>query len=218
RGEEHRHDALMLQIEWVIIRILRGLIVRAIRATKEPIRIVLTGFGPFEDQRGHAVPNNVTDEFVSSPSRLRGLLRGALPDISAPNQPKFIWPEPFGQDDVVVGSHVYDPHYRLGRPITLFGRTLPVDTHALSEEREAGLPGLLSAVSPHIYIGLGVRRRGAPEFVVEEVSDNSGLTLNPSPHHSKDTSPTEGHPLNRAAARAFAQGLQELGGYRYGDG
>ncbi len=215
RGEEHKHEQLVAQIEWVLTRVLRGLLFRALRMTKDPIRIAVTGFGPFEDQQGDAVPHNVTGEFVSAPSRLRGALFGALPDLNAPKQPGLEVPEPLSPDDTVIAHQVYDPSYRLGRPVLLMGRVLPVDTHALSDDPQVSLTGLLQAFRPHIWVGLGVRKRGMPEFVIEEVSDDSGLTLLPAPRHSGDHQPTTGHPLNRAAARAFAQGVLELGGYSH---
>ncbi len=213
RGEEHKHELLVAHIEWVVARVLRGMITRALRMTKDPLRIALTGFGPFEDQDGYGVPHNVTGEFVSAPDRLRETLTGALPDLLAPKQPELRIPDPLGPDDVVVGTQIYDPHYRLGRPVSLLGRVLSVDAHALGDDRESGITGLLEGYAPHVFIGLGVRLRGSPEFVIEEVSDNSGLALLPEPHHNPELTATTGHPLNRAAARAFARGVQELGGH-----
>lgn len=214
RGEEHKHEPLVAQIEWVVTRVLRGLITRAIRITKEPLRIALTGFGPFEDQQGVPVPHNVTSEFAAAPERLRGALLGALPDILAPKPTGLELPQPIGPDDVVVGTQIYDPHYAYSRPIHLLSRVLSVDEHALSNDPASGLVGLLETFSPHLYLALAVRPRGAPEFLIEEVSDNSGLALLPTPHHNPELSPTTGHPLNRAFARAFTRGVQELGGYR----
>ncbi|MEM6731321.1 MAG: hypothetical protein AAF658_07175 [Myxococcota bacterium] len=212
RGEEHNHESVLAQIEWVLARILRGLINRALRMSNEPLRIALSGFGPFEDQSGVQIPHNVTGEFAAAHGRLRSTLRTALPDKLAPVDANEKSQELASPHDLAVPVRVYDPDFRLGRPVTVFARVLSVDTRTLSNDRAMGLLGMLEFYRPHIYIGLGVRKRGAPEFVIEEVSDNSGLGRTPDLHHAPDAPATTGHPLNRAAARAFAQGLQELGG------
>ncbi|MEO1174505.1 MAG: hypothetical protein AAFX94_20990 [Myxococcota bacterium] len=214
RGEEHRHEQLLWQIEWVVARVLRGLVTRAIRATESPLRVLITGFRPFEDDRGDWVPHNVTEEWVAAPSRIRSVIRYALTDVLAPTGgPE----EPISaarESDTLLHFCLYHSAYRLGRPLTVIARTLPMDEGALSKDPSQGLVGMLEHYRPQVVLLLGLRPRGLVEFTVEEVSDNSGLLLEPAPHHSVDAHPTRGHPLNRAAARAFTQGLSELGRIR----
>lgn len=214
RGEDHRHEQLLWQIEWVVARVLRGLVTRAVRATSEPLRVLITGFRPFEDDSGDWVSRNVTNEWVTAPSRIRSAVRFALTDILAPPGGPIELVPRANVDDAILPFNLYHTAFRHGRPLTVIARTLPMDEGALSQNPGQGLVGMLEHYRPQVVLVLGVRPRGLVEFTVEEVSDNSGLVLEPTPHHSVDAHPTRGHPLNRAAARAFAQGLSELGTLR----
>lgn len=214
RGEEHRREQLLWQIEWVVARVLRGLVTRATRSSSEPLRVVLTGFGPFEDDTGDRVPHNVTEEWVAAPSRIRSVVRFALTDVLSPSGGTVDPIKPAQDSDTLLHFNLYHSAYRLGRPLTVISRTLPMDEGALSPDPRHGLVGMLEHYRPQVVVMLGVRPRGLVEFTVEEVSDNSGLMLEPTPHHSVDAHPTRGHALNRAAARAFNRGLSELGTLR----
>ncbi|MEO0461318.1 MAG: hypothetical protein AAF219_10775 [Myxococcota bacterium] len=202
RGNEVDAERILDDIQWVTTRIVRGMVTRALRATRDPLRLVLTGFGPYQDEEAATVYQNLTGVFVSSPAHLRTMIRRAFPDLLAPGGGK----QRDHQHDVVSEFSLIDPHHRLGRQLTVIARSLLVDDHSPLDDPNSGILPLLQTHQPQMVVMLGTRPHGAVEFLIDEVSDDRGPSAS-----SASLSGGHGHPLNRAGARSFSRGLLELG-------
>ncbi|MEL6760746.1 MAG: hypothetical protein AAFP04_10125 [Myxococcota bacterium] len=202
RGNEVEAERLLDDIQWVTTRIVRGMVTRALRATREPLRLVFTGFGPYQDEEANTVHHNLTGVFVSSPAHLRAMIRHAFPDLLAPGGGK----QRDHRHDVISEFSLIDPHHRLGRQLTVIARSLLVDDHSPVDDPDSGILPLLETHQPQMAVILGARPHGAVEFLIDEVSDDRGLGASPPPLSGR-----HGHPLNRAGARSFSRGLLELG-------
>ena len=173
----------------VVACALRG-IVDELSASDGPIRVLLTGFGPFA-----AVVSNPTGDFVDDDASIGRALGAAVG--AEPRDRVAIIEEGARLVQVTAGSLV------LGR------MRLDVDDAALDPNRAGSLPWALARFKPHALVALGVHRASSIYRVEIEPTD-AGLLDGDPPRHER------GRPLgarerhNRALARAIVAGAAAL--------
>jgi pyrrolidone-carboxylate peptidase len=161
-------------------------------AADEPVRLLVTGFGPWG-----AVLDNPTGDFVSRAANLQAALASGfgerfLPGSAGPGE------APWRQE--VAGS------LRLGRTqqsLVVCGWALPTADAALDPAALHGLPAaILGPFRPHAVLCLGVARRRR-RYYVEHTADDENLVDG----QHQPALARMAHPANFALARAIHRGF-----------
>lgn len=183
----------------VVAAAVRGYVEDALeRGAREPVRVLVTGFGPFKD-----VLSNPTGEFVSHPENVRASLAlafGATIDVAG------------AAVKVLEGTRAKLLRYRAAVPLEarrvaleVGFACLPVDDDAIDPARDDSLQGMLRIFRPHALLAMGVGREGP--FRVEVRPDTRGLAVDGArPAHDPDRAQGVELRRNYALARAILRG------------
>lgn len=161
---------------------------------EEPIRLLLTGFGPWG-----AVLDNPTGDFVANPENLQAALALGFADRLASRPLVTVAEaEPWRLEVAVHASLPDGP-----RQVIVCGWQLPTSDEALDQEAPRSLPvAIRGSFQPHAVVSLGVARRRR-RFYVEHTADDENLVDG---CHRPNPAGTA-HAVNFALARAIHQGL-----------
>ena len=165
---------------------LRGDLTAASAAVPEgPLRVLLTGFGPFP-----GVDHNPAGEFVGNADLIAKTVQLAFP----------------GARGCGGTFTISDPRTGAPRILQVQTVTLPVSDSALNDL----LPQAITSFSPHAILSLGVSSRLAPTTYVAEVrADDGGLARTPTGYQHGDSAPTESL-TNGSLVRAIRVGARAL--------
>jgi pyrrolidone-carboxylate peptidase len=195
-----RHDGART----VIGAALRGYAIDAAAQTGGPVRLLLTGYGPFGSAR-----NNPTGEFVEHDENLDVALQRAFgaalltPTGSASPQ----------QGD--AAPDVWERGYRVvidgeERDLVVRRQKFPVTDVAIDPQGSDSIQGAMRDFEPHGVLSMGVA--GGRAFMAEFHADDGGLAGGAAqPRHDDGAPASTNLPDNYALARAIRRGAEPVG-------
>lgn len=169
----------------------------------DPIKILITGYGPFQ-----SITNNPAAGFVSHRENLDAAMKAAFGTALIGRKGKLL-PDRLGgspADTMALRYRVNDGG-RV-REIVLVAERLKVADVALDNGDPGSLVGALKAVKPDAALALGVH--GGGTFLAEHHADDGGLVIDAQgkARHDDNKQPTMAFLDNYALARAIHSGGQ----------
>jgi hypothetical protein len=189
---QERHEG-----SWHVVgAALRGFFDDAAPAVAGPVRMLLTGFGPFMTAR-----NNPTGELVTEKENLDELMRAGfgrqLTTAEGEQRPS----EPDDPPDTMrVAYTVTTPAGE--REVVLRAQRFAVDDTAIDPAGDASVQAAMLAFEPHAVLSMGVW--GGKTFKAEHHADDGGL--NDAGRHAWTARADRDLPDNFALARAIERG------------
>ncbi len=169
----------------------------------DPIKILITGYGPFQ-----SITNNPAGGFVSHKENLDAAMQAAFGTALLGKKGKLL-PDRHGgspADTMALRYRVNDGG-RV-RELVVVAERLKVADVALDNGDPGSLVGALKAVKPHAALALGVH--GGSTFLAEHHADDGGLVIDAQgkARHDDNKQPTVAFLDNYALARAIHAGAQ----------
>lgn len=179
---------------------LRGYVDAALpQAGTGPVRLLVTGFGPFEEIR-----NNPTGDFVRHTSNLNAAMQSAFGDRLLTPQGEIL--PGATPDQTTIRFRLRDAGSPHGREVLIQARYLQAADSSFQHIGNASVQSAVREFQPHAMLSLGVNPDAAPgEYLAENHADNAGMTEG---HHSDSQQASVSLPANYSLARAIVAGSQ----------
>ncbi|OGQ16914.1 MAG: hypothetical protein A2138_16630 [Deltaproteobacteria bacterium RBG_16_71_12] len=169
----------------------------------DPIKILITGYGPFQ-----SITNNPAAGFVSHRENLDAAMKAAFGTALIGKKGKLLQDRVGGSPaDTMALRYRVNDEGRV-REIVIVAERLKVADVALDNGDPGSLVGALKAVKPDAALALGVH--GGATFLAEHHADDGGLVIDAQgkARHDDNKQPTMAFLDNYALARAIHTGGQ----------
>lgn len=177
---------------------MRGFFDDAAARVTGPVRMLLTGYGPFMSAR-----NNPTGELVAEKACLDEMMtRGFGTRLAGPGEELPVVPDD-PADTMRVSFTVKTPSG--DREVVVRAQRFPVDDTAIDPAEPGSVQAAMAAFEPHAVLSMGVW--GGDTYKAEHHADDGGLDDSTgSPRHSWRAPADRTMPKNFALARAIERG------------
>ncbi len=131
-----------------------------------PIRMLMTGYGPFS-----SMTNNPTGDFVTHRENLDAAMRNAFGDNLVSNEGRRVSGD---GDDATYQYQVRDPSTGRERSVVIDAVRMPVSDEAIDGSSPRSVQQTMERFRPHAVISMGVNPGGST-FLAEHHADDGGL-------------------------------------------